>query len=171
MQYIQYWKINQNLQLFVIFPTHAKYIRFWKKKMSIKQRLRVGGDFCPQPYFFQLRSHLRRYYSGGGQPDFAPPLTDFTRIMVVVPRKAYDIYRGSEIIEFLREIFCNAEIFINPLQKIWSFLQWIMLKLKTMNSWKVEGWKFISEIWSFFYLFLKIKMKGLEGACSLFLLS
>ena len=72
MQYIQYWKTNQNLQLFVIFPTHAKYIRFWKKKMSIKQRLRVGGHFCPQPYFFQLRSHPRRYYSGGATW-FRPP--------------------------------------------------------------------------------------------------
>ena len=86
--------------------------------------------------------------------------------MEVVPRKAYDIYRGSEIIEFLFEIFCNAENFINPLQKLWIFLLWIMSKLKTMNSWKVEGWKFISEIWSFFLSILKNQNERV-GRCML----
>ena len=51
MQYIQYCKINPNRHLFVIFPTQVKNISFGKK-MSIKQRLRVGDIFAPNLFIW-----------------------------------------------------------------------------------------------------------------------
>ena len=64
MQYIQYYKINPNRHLFEI--------SFGKKKLSIKQRLRVSGDiFAPNPIFSKGISSVALL--GGGQPDFAPP--------------------------------------------------------------------------------------------------
>ena len=148
------FSLNQKRHFFVIFPTQAKYIRFWKINVYKAEATATGRwTFLPPTLFFQLGSYLWRYYSEGATW-FAPPphwlYQDQERLIL--------FSRGSEIIELLREIFCNTEIFTTPCKKFpppYFFSQWIMSKPWTVDE--VENVRF-----GIFYLFLNIKMKGIE---------
>ena len=118
MQYIEYCKINQNPNVFVIFPTKVKYICFGKK-LSTKQKAKGQGTFfskwiiyslcifVPNP-IFPIGISSVALLVGGATWFCPPPPSD----KVLVPGEVYDIFQGGEIIELLCPI--RAPTFYTP---------------------------------------------------------
>ena len=107
------FSLNQKRHFFVIFPTQAKYIRFWKINVY-KAEATGRWTFLPPTLFFQLGSYLWRYYSEGATW-FAPPPPSLT-----LPRSgtAYFIFQGEWNNWIIAWNFLQHRNFYHPLQKI-----------------------------------------------------